>query len=92
MSDFGGDATGDDAAGDDATGDDATGDDATSDDAIGDDAIGDDTTGDDAIGENRGPLETATFEMASAASAASNCGAIAAVLILRRRLFGFFGF
>ena len=75
-----------------ATGGDVTGEDVTSEDASVEDTTGEDATGEATTSEDKGPTETKAFGISSAAYDTTNCGIIVAVLILRRRLFDFFGF
>ena len=88
------DTTGDNTTGENTTGqEDTTGDDTSDDDMTGDDIIREDTTRgdsnrDDTTGDESDP---AAYGASSAACVTTNCGVIVAVLILRRRLFGFFG-
>ena len=75
-----------DTAGVDMSKEDGTGEDDTS----GEYVTRDDTT--DTTGQDRGPPETAAFGTSSAAFHTTNFGVIVALLILRLRLFGCFGF
>ena len=87
--------TGEDTTGENTTGqEDTTGDDTSDEDMTGDDIIREDTTRGDSNSEDTTGDEPdpAAYGASSAACVTTNCGVIVAVLILRCRLFGFFGF
>ena len=88
----GDETTGADTNGDETTVADTNGDETTVADTNGDETTGADTTSDATTVGEKVISEMAAFRYSSAACPTNNCGVIAALLILRRRLFGFFGF
>ena len=94
------DMTGEDETRQDMTGEDETRQDMTDEDETRQDMTGEDETrgdtaysaGGNVTGEVKYRPKTAAFGISSATFDTANCGLIVALLILRRRVFGFFGF
>ena len=84
------DASRENTTGEDTTRGETTRGDVTRQHMTGDDTTSEDTTSDGTTGGDEGPAAAEAFRISSAAFHTTNCGVIAALLILRRRLIGLF--